>query len=71
MTTFEQIIRIGMMRTGIGSVARLSERTGLPTATINRRFRTPQGCKMYELEALADALGISIGEVAETCRKRR
>lgn len=71
MTTFEQIIRLGMMRTGISSVARLAERTGVPTATINRRFRTPQGCQAYEMEAFADVLGIEIGDIAGSCRKRK
>lgn len=71
MTTFEQIIRIGMMRTGISSVARLAERTGVSYATINRRFRSPQGCLAYEMEAFADVLGLEIGEIAESCRKKK
>lgn len=69
MTQFEQAVKIGMIRVGISSVQTLADRSGVARATIYRRFQHPQGCAVYELAALSDVLGITIGELAETCRR--
>lgn len=71
MTSFEKAIKTGMIRVGISSVQALAERSGISRTTIYARFRYPQGCIAYELAALSDVLGITIGELAETCRGKR
>lgn len=71
MTAFEKAIKIGMIRIGISSVQDLADRSGICRATIYRRFQYPQGCAVYELAALSDVLGITIGELAETCRGKK
>lgn len=71
MTAFEKVIKIGMIRIGISSVQDLADRSGICRATIYRRFQHPQGCAVYELAALSDVLGITIGELAETCRGKK
>jgi len=70
MTAFEQTIKINMIRVGIPTVEDLASRTGMCRRTIFNRFKNPQGCYAYELEALADVLGVTMGEIAETCRKK-
>ena len=71
MTAFEKAIKIGMIRIGISSVQDLADRSGICRATIYNRFKLPQGCIAYELAALSDVLGITIGELAETCRGKK
>lgn len=68
MTAFEKTIKIGMIRVGISSVQDLADRSGICRATIYNRFRHPQRCAVYELAVLSDVLGITIGDLAETCR---
>lgn len=71
MTAFEKAIKIGMIRIGISSVQDLADRSGICRAKIYRRFQHPQGCTVYELAALSDVLGITIWELAETCRGKK
>lgn len=71
MTTFEQTIKINMIRVGIPTIEDLASRAGMCRRTIFNRFKNPQGCYAYELEALAEVLGIEMGELAESCRKKK
>lgn len=71
MNAFEKIIKCRMIMVGIPSITQLADRTGICRATIFNRFKNPQGCYAYELESLSDVLGISMGELAESCRKRK
>ena len=71
MTAFEQTVKCRMIMVGISSISQLADRTGICRATIFNRFKHPQGCLAYEMESLSNILGISMGELAETCRKRK
>lgn len=70
MNKFELTIRTEMMRTGITSVKGLSERTGISTATINRRFQYPGDCRIHEIAQISKVLGISMADIATSCEKR-
>ena len=67
MTTFEQTIKINMIRVGITIIEDLASRAGMCRRTIFNRFKNPQGCYAYELEALAEVLQIDVSTVME-CR---
>ena len=71
MTTFEKKIKCGMIMVGISSITQLADRTGICRATIFNRFKNPQNCLAYEMESLSNALGIPMGELAESCRKKK
>ena len=67
MTTFEQTIKINMIRVGIPTIEDLASRAGMCRRTIFKRFKNPQGCYAYELEALAEVLQIDVSTIME-CR---
>lgn len=56
-------IREAMSRARIRDVKELAKITGLSYRTLARRFHHPGELRLYELEAIAGSLGITIGEL--------
>jgi len=54
-------IAYAFTRSGL-SKKKLAEMTGIPYATLDRRFRNGHGWTMREVIAVADALGMSAAE---------
>ncbi len=67
MTTFEQTIKINMIRVGIPTIEDLASRAGMCRRTIFQTVQESAGCYAYELEALAEVLQIDVSMVME-CR---
>lgn len=55
-----QIIRTGVIRNDIKSIAELAEITGLKSSTLQHERRTnPRNFRLYELKQIVDKLGLT------------
>lgn len=58
-----------MRRAGIKSRRELSELTGIPSRTLDRLFVNPRQAKGFQLDALAQAMGLTDTETVTLIRK--
>lgn len=50
---------------GFNNLLDLAKRTGIDYQTLQRRIKSPGNFKVYEIQAICDALGISVSDLIQ------